>query len=71
MESDSHLSPGLGALTNTSHPHSLAGSSVGHGLPLASSAGSSAPAALKEPPEPFQLSRQEQSASVLRVMTHN
>lgn len=46
--------------------------SVGHGLPLASRA--RAPLhqlPLNDPPEPFQLSRQEDSGSVLRVMTHN
>lgn len=48
------------------------GASVGHGLPLASTARAPPPQLpLNEPPEPFQLSRQEESGSVLRVMTHN
>lgn len=45
---------------------------VGHGLPLASRARAPLPQLpLNEPPEPFQLSRQEESGSVLRVMTRN
>lgn len=68
--------PGRGQCPDSDHlsPSHIPsqGASVGHGLPLASTARAPLPQLpLNEPPEPFQLSRQEESGSVLRVMTHN